>query len=118
MRFRTLLIHRCSLLTTGTSEGTDEYGRDIISRIEHANVPCRLDQVQQGVVSDETGTDLVFQHLMFFDALHDITEETEIFNITDKKGNPVLPGSFFVKSIMPIFDRSKLHHYEVTVQRK
>lgn len=118
MRFRSLLIHRCSLLTIMNTGETDDYGRDIVSRIEQINVPCRFDQIRERAVSDETGTDFILENVLYFDQDHDITMETEFLNITDKKGNPVIQGSFSVINIMPIYDRSKLHHYEVAVKRK
>jgi hypothetical protein len=118
MRFRTLLIHRCSLLTQGQVIGEDEYGRDIYGTVEVANVPCRVDQSRVIAVSDEIGTDLIVEPVLIFDVDYGIAFGTEILEITDKEGNPVLQGSFSVMSILPIYDRSKLHHYEVTVRRK
>lgn len=117
MRFRTLLVHRCSLLTILNSGGTDEYGRDIINRVESMNVPCRFDQIRQRAVSDETGTDFLYDNVLYFDKDQEITLETEIHDIRDKEGNQVLPGSFSILSILPIYDRSKMHHWEVTVRR-
>lgn len=117
MRFRTLLVHRCSLLTQGTVTGVDEYGRDIVQSIVHANVPCRFDEVRQRASSGDTGTDFIYENTLFFSDLYSIDLETKIENITDKEGNPVLPGSFSVKNILPVYKRSRLHHYEIKVQR-
>lgn len=116
MRFRTLLIHRCSLLTIGTVSGTDDYGRDIISRIVYANVPCRFDHVQQTAVLGDTGTDFIYEDVLYFDSDIPINLGDEIHDIQDKKGNPVLPGSFSIQKINPFYDRSKLHHYEVSIR--
>lgn len=118
LRFRTLLIHRCSLLIQGQVTGQDDYGRDIVSTIPVKDVPCRFDQIRQRSVADETGTDLIYEHVLYFDSDNGINLTTEISDITDKQGNPVLQGSFSVMNILPMYDRSKLHHYEVVVRRK
>lgn len=117
MRFRTLLIHRCTLLTQGTIIGQDDYGRDIIGSGEIPDVPCRFDRIRQRAAADETGTDFIYDNILYFDKEFSITLESKIQDIKDKEGNPILLGSFSVLDILPIYDRSKLHHYEVTVQR-
>ncbi|KAB2328934.1 hypothetical protein F7731_23565 [Cytobacillus depressus] len=117
MRIRTLLIHRCSLLTQGQVTGQDPYGRDIIEKVEIVNVPCRFDQIRQRAAANETGTDFLFENIFYFDANPEISLVEEITNVTDKEGNPVLPGSFSVVNIVPVYGIKKLHHYEVAVKR-
>ena len=118
MRFRSLLTHNCSLLTPGQVTGTDDYGRDIISIDKQDNIPCRVDKIRQSIGTDENGTDFVYINEIYFEGNHGITLDTEITNIRDKRGNPVLQGSFSVLQVLPLYNRSKLHHYQVTVQRK
>lgn len=118
MRFRTLLNHRCSLLTQGKVIGQDEYGRDIIEQVEIMNVPCRLDQIRQKVVAGEVGTDFVYEQVMFFDNDAEVTLVEEISHITDLEGVLIVEGSFSIDNINPVFGRKKLHHFELSVKRK
>lgn len=118
MRFKTLLIHRCSLLIAGAVTGVDDYGRDIIGTIESTNIPCKVDSIRQRASSDEAGTDFIFTNVLFLPPDQQIALDTKIIDVLDKQGNPVLQGSFVVQDILPIYDRSKLHHYEVTLQKE
>lgn len=118
MRFKTLLIHRCTLLVPGEKVGEDEYGRDIIGTSEFNNVHCRVDQIRLRQMRDEAGTDFVLDNVLYLAADQLISLDTAITDIKDKKGNPVLQGSFSVESMNPIYDQLKLHHYEVALKRE
>jgi hypothetical protein len=117
MRFKTLLIHRCTLLIEGEVTGTDPYGRDIIGTVEKNDVPCRADQIRTRSMTDDTGTDFILDYVLYVGAEQTVTLNTKVQNITDKQGNPVLQGSFSALSVNPIYDRNKLHHYEITLLR-
>jgi len=115
--FERLLVHRCTLEITGEVIGRDEYGRDIIGTELIENVPCRADQIRERSSTDEYGTDYILDYMMFFSKDTKITMDAIIRDIVDLEGNPVLPGTFTPKSMMPFYRRTKLHHYEVTLQR-
>lgn len=118
MRFKTLLVHRCSLLTAGESTGEDDYGRPIQSMIETINVPCRVDQVRERVVSGATGNDFILNNTLILGAKIPIFLDTQVLEIKDLDGNPVLEGSFSIENINPFYKGPKLHHYEIALQRK
>lgn len=115
--FRRLLIHRCTLITPGQVIGEDEYGQDIVSDVVDRGVACRVDQIRQRPSRDETGTDIILTNVLFLPSEVVVSPEMRIENILDKKGIPVLMGAFAVENILPIYDREKLHHYEVSLQR-
>lgn len=118
MRFRSMLTHRCTLLLDGGVIGEDDYGRDIIGKIESMNVPCKLDEPKYTMSVDDNGTDYLLNSLLFLPPEFNVDLNTTILNIVDKKGNPVVQGSFSVKGIVPISDLKKLHHYELTIRRE
>lgn len=117
MRFKTLLIHRCDLTITGEKTGEDEYGRDIIGNIEKFDIPCKVDSIRQRASSDSTGTDFIYTNVLILPPDQMVTLETKINNVHDLQGNPVIQGSFVIQDILPIYDRSKLHHFEITLQK-
>jgi hypothetical protein len=116
MRFCTLLIHRCSLHTRRRT-GQDPYGRDITGSIETMNVPCRFDNVRARAVTDVKCTDFIYENIMYLDSREEIDLTSTLHNIIDEKGVLILEGSFSIVNILPIYNRSKLHHYEVAVKR-
>lgn len=118
MRFKTLLVHRCSLLTTGEATGEDDYGRPIPSTVETINVPCRVDQVRERVVSGATGEDFILNNTLILGAEIPILLDTKVLEIKDLQGNPVLEGSFSIENINPFYKGQKLHHYEIALQRE
>lgn len=118
MRFKTLLIHRCSLLTAGEAIGEDDYGRPIQTMIETINVPCRVDQVRERIVSGATGDDFILNNTLILGAKIPIFLDTQVLQIKDLEGNPVLEGSFSIETINPFYKGQKLHHYEIALQRE
>jgi len=118
MRFKTLLVHRCSLLTAGEATGEDDYGRPIQTTIETINVPCRVDQVRERVVSGATGDDFILNNTLILSAKIPIFLDTKILEIRDLEGAAVLEGSFSIENINPFYKGPKLHHYEIALQRE
>jgi len=118
MRFKSLLIHRCSLLTVGGVSGEDDYGRPIQTTIETINVPCRVDAVRERVVSGATGNDFILNNTLILGAKIPVHLDTKVLEIKDSQGNSVLEGSFSVENINPFYDTRKLHHYEISLQRE
>jgi len=118
MRFNSLLVHRCSLLSAGESIGEDDYGRPIQSMVETINVPCRVDQVRERVVSGATGDDFILNNTLILGAKIPIFLDTKVLQIKDLQGTPVLEGSFSVENINPFYKGPKLHHYEISLQRE
>lgn len=118
MRFKTLLIHRCSLLTAGEAIGEDDYGRPIQTMIETINVPCRVDQVRERIVSGATGDDFILNNTLILGSKIPVYLDTKVLEIKDLQGNSVLEGSFSIENINPFYDSKKLHHYEISLQRE
>lgn len=117
MKFEKLLVHRCTLVGKGKVTGRDPYGRDIVENITNKNVPCRFDEVRQSVSSDAYGNDFIYENILYFGDI-EISLSTEIKDIQDMKGNIILEGSYSISRLLPIYNRSKFHHWEATVQRK
>lgn len=117
MRFDRHLIHRCTLITPGVVTGKDKYNRDIIEDVVIINVPCRLDVVKKKVLNDQNGVDYVEIPILMFSRKQPINEGVKIRGVADKNGNSLLPGTFAIKSITPVY-RSILHHYEVELQKE
>lgn len=119
MRINPLLVHICDLIYTSKDPiDTDPYGRPIYGDVIETNVPCRLDQVMERVVQDETGTDIIISHMMIFNKDQEPTYNMKVVNIRDRnKGNVVIEGSFRVMSIHPSYGMRSLHHYEVDLTR-
>lgn len=115
--FSRLLIHRCTLIGEGIVIGQDDYGRDIFkeSKVE---VPCRFDEVRQTAARDETGNDFIFINYLYFDSEVDISLESEVENIRDKSGTVIMPGVYSISRLVPIYNGSKLHHWEAIIQRR
>lgn len=118
MRFDRLLIHRCTLVKHGQVTGQDPYGRDIIEDVPIENVPCRLDQLQKRVSTDERGTDFITENVLFLSASQQVEPSMKVHSIKDLRGNDVVPGIFGIQNIKPIYGRIRLHHYEVTLQKE
>ena len=118
MRFKKLLVHRCTLVSNGIVTGRDPYGRDITDSKRVENVPCRFDQIKTVLSFDQYGSDVVARNLLFFDSDVEIDVNTQIENVKDLDGNVILDGSFSIMDVLPIYRGSNLHHYEVEVQRK
>lgn len=118
MSFKSLLVHRCTLLIQVEGAQEDDYGRPIPGTIEHMNIPCRVDQVRERVASDDTGNDFILSNILFLGPGHEVTLDTKIVNIEDLEGNPVLSGSFSVKNRNPVYGRRRLHHLEITLQKE
>lgn len=116
--FHRLLIHRCTLIGQGKIVGQDDYGRDIVKESRSDDVPCRFDEVRQQTARDDTGNDFIFINYLYFDKDVEITLETEIENIRDKSGFVILPGTYFISRLVPIYRGSELHHWEAIIQRK
>ena len=117
MLFDRLLIHRCTLIGEGKVTGRDPYGRDIINKEEIFNVPCRFDQVKTALSTDQYGNDFITRNIFFFASDREIDPSMKIENVKDKTGKEVLEGSYSISDILPVYKGSKLHHYEVEVQR-
>lgn len=118
MRFKRLLVHRCTLISDGVIVGRDPYGRDITDSKKYEDIPCRFDQVKTVLSFDQYGSDVIARNLLFFDSDIHIDVNSHIENVRDLDGNVILDGSFAIKDILPIYKGSSLHHYEVEVQRK
>lgn len=118
MRFKSLLVHRCSLLTAGETTGEDDYGRPIQSMVETINVPCRVDEVRERIVSGATGDDFILNNTLILGAKIPIYLDTKVLQIKDLQGVPVLDGSFSIENINPYYKGQKLHHYEISLQRE
>lgn len=118
MNFNSLLIHRCSFLIQGEQMGEDDYGRPISGTIESINIRCRLDQMRERVVADDTGNDYILTNVLFLGSEQSIDLDTKIFNIKDLNGNVVLAGTFIPKDIKPVYGRRNLHHYEVSLLKE
>lgn len=113
-----LLIHTCTLIYPGVKTGEDEYGQDIFSDAEYTDIPCRVDQIRERPSTSDTGTDFILTNVLYLTSEANISLDMLIKDIMDKEGNIVLPGSFGVMNLNPIYDREKLHHYEVSLQRE
>lgn len=118
MSLKRLLIHRCTLTSPAQQVGEDDYGRPIYDSTPIENVPCRADQIRVQRQRGDTGTDYVWENLLFFHRDTPITDDSTISNIQDLEGNPVLQGSFFVQEIAPKYRRRTLSHYEVTLREE
>ncbi|MGV7002480.1 putative minor capsid protein [Priestia megaterium] len=116
MRFKSLLVHRCSILTAGETTGEDDYGRPIQSMVETINVPCRVDQVRERVVSGATGDDFILNNTLILS--YPVYLDSKVLQIKDLDGNLVLEGSFSIEHINPFYKGQKLHHYEISLQRE
>lgn len=117
MRFKRLLIHRCTLVGEYSVIGRDPYGRDITESKKYEDVPCRFDQIRTILTTDQYGNDYVSRNIFFFDSDIKITMDSKIEDVKDKHGNQVLEGTYSIRDILPIYRGSDLHHYEVEVQR-
>lgn len=118
MRFKSLLVHRCSLLTAGETTGEDDYGRPIQGMVETINVPCRVDQVRERVVTGATGDDFILNNTLILGAKIPVFLDSKVLQIKDLDGNLVLEGSFSIEHINPFYKGQKLHHYEISLQRE
>lgn len=118
MRIKSLLVHRCdTIFQSEESTETDPYGRPIFSEIKAYDVICRLDSVQERIVPDDTGNDILITHMMTFSPENEPLTNMRIENIRDKHGFIVLRGTFRVVSINPVYGRRVLHHYEVDLTK-
>lgn len=115
--FRRLLIHRCTLIHPGVKTGEDEYGQDIISDVTDVNIACRVDSIRERPSTSDTGTDFILTNVLFLPSEAVVSPEMRIENIFDKQGREVLIGTFIPLNINPVYDREKLHHFEVSLQR-
>lgn len=118
MRFSRLLIHRCTILKVGQVVGKDSYGRDKYEDISIPDVPCRVDQIRRVVTKDDFGTDVVVENILFLSPDQELDETMKIVNVKDKNGSDVLKGTFAIKKINPVYRRSRLHHYEITLEKE
>lgn len=118
MRFGALLIHRCTLIHQGQKIGEDEYGQDIFGDLVEANVPCRVDKVQQFVSPDNSGEDYIQENTLFISKQIKVSLSMRIRDIIDKEGNPVLPGDFRIKLVNPMFGKRKLNHFEISIRKE
>lgn len=116
--FRRLLIHRCTLIHPGQKTGEDDYGQDIISDVSDINVACRVDSIRERPSTSDTGTDYILTNVLYLPSEAVVSLDMRIQDIFDKKGIPVLLGTYAASNINPIYDREKLHHYEVALQRE
>jgi hypothetical protein len=117
MRIKTLLIHRATLLVPGTENGTDDYGRPIYTDPTTREIRCRLDQLRVRTSTDEEGTDVVLDYVLYIAPDEKIVMGMSILNVIDEDGNVVADGTFTIQTIIPIYSRRKLHHYEVGLSR-
>lgn len=117
MSLRRLLIHRCTVVSTGVKTGETEYGKPIYGTSTVADVPCRADQIKQAVSTDAYGTDFITKNLLFLGPDQAFTETTQFLDIKDLKGNPVLEGSFSVESSKLAYGRRSLHHHEIILKK-
>lgn len=118
MSLRRLLIHSCTVTTLGQKVGETIYGKPIYEDVVKENVPCRVDQIKQGVTSDPYGTDFITQNLLVLGPGQTFSETSRFSDIRDKKGNPVLEGSFGIESSKPAYGRRSLHHHEITLKKE
>lgn len=118
MRFSRLLIHRCTLLQVGQVVGKDPYGRDKYEDVPISDVPCRVDQIRRVVTKDDFGNDVVMENILFLSPDQELDETMKIVNVKDKNGSDVLKGTFAIKKINPVYRRSRLHHYEITLEKE
>ena len=118
MLFDRLLVHQCTLIAGGEVIGRDPYGRDIIKEKRIENVPCKFDQARTVLSTDQYGADFITRNMVFFSADYEVNMNMEIVDVRDKEGHEILTGSFTINDILPVYKGSKLHHYEVEVQRK
>lgn len=115
--FRKLLIHTCTLIIPGQKIGEDDYGQDIYSDEIKNKMPCRADEIRERPSTSATGTDFILTNMLFLPKEAEISPDVQIQDIIDKENNPVLIGTFGVMNIHPVYDRARLHHYEVSLQR-
>lgn len=118
MRFSRLLIHRCTILKVGQVVEKDPYGRDKYEDIPIPDVPCRVEQIRRVVTKDDFGTDVVVENILFLSPDQELDETMKIVNVKDKNGSDVLKGTFAIKKINPVYRRSRLHHYEITLEKE
>lgn len=117
MRIKTLLIHRATLLVPGYENGYDEYNRPIMTEPTTRQIKCRLDQMRLRTSVDEEGTDVMLDYVLYIAPDEKIEMGMRIYNVIDEDGNVVADGTFTIQTIIPIYGRRKLHHYEVGVLR-
>ncbi|MFP5116159.1 putative minor capsid protein [Bacillaceae bacterium C204] len=117
MRIKTLLNHRATLLVPGYENGYDEYNRPITTDPTTRQIRCRLDQMRVRTSTDELGTDVILDYVLYLPPDEKIEMGMKIFNVIDEDGNVVADGTFAIQTIIPIYSRKKLHHYEVGVLR-
>ncbi|WP_153465127.1 hypothetical protein [Sediminibacillus terrae] len=119
MRFKSLLNMECKLLEK-QSVGTDQYNRpikDFVPVVE--GLGCRADKMKRRVSRDEYGTDIIVETILFVDRDVEIQDEHKFKDIKEKKtGRVTYPGVYKVKDIAPVYKRSSLHHYEITLEKE
>ncbi|MGI2329655.1 hypothetical protein [Planococcus sp. YIM B11945] len=118
MSLRRLLIHLCTIVTPGQKVGENAYGKPIYKDVITNDVPCRVDQIKQAVTSDPYGTDFITKNLLVLGPEQTFLETSRFSDIRDKKGNPVLEGSFGIESSKPAYGRRSLHHHEITLKKE
>lgn len=117
MKFRSLLIQRCTLIHRNQKTGEDDYGQDIYEDVEVNNIPCRIDQIRQAASYGQTGTDYLISNVLYLDKDMKVSMDMIVRDLKDKKGNVILEGSFVADAVLPVYDRSKLHHFEITLRK-
>lgn len=118
MSLRRLLIHRCTVITSGKKIGETEYGKPIYGDEVTPDVPCRADQIKQAVTSDTYGSDFITKNLLFLEPTQDFSETSRFSDIRDQKGNLILSGSFGLESSKPAYGRRGVHHHEIILKKE
>jgi hypothetical protein len=118
MNIKNMLVHRCTIVHQGTVIGQDDYGQDIYGDLLEANIPCFADRIHQVVSSDDIGDDVVQRNKLFLPNDIDVSMSMKIRDITDKKGNPVIPGSFITEEVNPLYTRRGLSHFELRIRKE
>ncbi|PFP29406.1 hypothetical protein COJ96_10910 [Bacillus sp. AFS073361] len=117
MRISHLLIHCATVVVPGGQSGKDAYGRPIYSEPTTREIKCRLDQLRQSTSTDDEGKDVLWSYILFAGPEDSFDMNMQIREVVDKEGNVVAKGTYSIEQIFPVYQLSRLHHYELHLSR-
>ena len=117
--FKRLLIHSCTIMKKGFIIGQDENGRNIYQDQEAHDVPCRLDTIRKKIEKTDKSIDTVEKNILFMLPSDDVAAAVQVKDIRMRKtpDSIVLSGVFDIPEKNPVYGRTKLHHYEVELEK-
>jgi len=118
MSFRSLMIHRCTIIMPGQVVGKDDYNRDIIEDVPVFDVKCRSTQNKRRVSRDQYGVDYITEDVLFLLPSENIEKGMKIKDVVDKHNKPVLQGTYTIEEHKPLYGKVRLHHYELVLKKE